>query len=103
MTLVQANSGANKSADLVFTNGKIWTVDERQPVAEAVAMADGKIVEVGSNIKIQALVGTKTRVVDLQGRLALPGFIDNHTHFSDGGFQLSNVDLRQAKSEKEFS
>lgn len=103
MTLTQAKLDANKSADLVFINGKIWTVDDRHPVAEAVAIADGKFVEVGSNSKIQALVGPKTRVVDLQGRLALPGFIDNHTHFSDGGFQLSNVDLRQAKSEKEFS
>lgn len=103
MTLVQANSAPRGSADLVFINGKIWTVDERQPVAEAVAIADGKIVEVGLNAKIQAFVGSKTRVVDLKGRLMLPGFIDNHTHFVDGGFQLSGIDLRQAKDEKEFS
>ena len=99
MTLVQANSAPRGSADLVFINGKIWTVDERQPVAEGVAIADGKIVEVGLNAKIQAFVGSKTRVVDLKGRLMLPGFIDNQTHFVDGGFQLSGIDLRQAKDE----
>jgi predicted amidohydrolase YtcJ len=73
------------------------------PEAQSVAVKGDKIVGVGTNAEMRALAGPKTQVVDLGGRLMLPGFIDNHTHFSSGGFQLQSVDLRDAKSEKEFA
>lgn len=98
-----AVSSQTPSADIVFVNGKVWTVDPSKPLAEAVAVAGERILAVGSNREINALKRKTTRVVDLKGRLMLPGFIDNHTHFSSGGFQLQSVDLRDAKSRREFA
>ena len=75
------NDAARKgSADTVFTNGKIYTVNNTHPWAEAVAVKDGKLMEVGSAKDIAALVGQGTRVVDLGGAFAMPGFIDDHVH-----------------------
>ncbi|MCP4726515.1 MAG: amidohydrolase, partial [bacterium] len=90
------------SADLVLTNGKIWTVDKDLPEAEAVAVWQDKILAVGTSEEISPLIGTDTRVIDLEGKLVLPGFIDNHTHFLQGGFWLSQVQLKDAKNEEEF-
>jgi predicted amidohydrolase YtcJ len=92
-----------QDADIVFTNGKIWTVDKAHPSAEAVAVAQGKILAVGSVDDIAKMIGRKTKTINLKGRLMLPGLIDNHTHFMSGGFQLQSVDLRYAKNEDEFS
>ncbi len=90
-------------ADVVFTNAKVWTVDPGKPVAQAVAVSGDRIIAVGTNAEIRSLAGPKTKITDIGGRLMLPGFIDNHTHFSSGGFQLQNVDLRDAASEREFA
>jgi predicted amidohydrolase YtcJ len=90
-------------ADVVFVNGKIWTVDKARPEAEAVAVLDGRILSVGSTADVKKSIGPKTSVIDLKGKRMLPGFIDNHTHFMSGGFQLQSVDLRHAKSEAEFA
>ena len=89
-------------ADLVFVNGKIWTVDDKRPNAEAVALLGDKILAVGTSAEMKSLVGPATSVIDLKGKRMLPGFIDNHTHFMTGGFQLQSVDLRSATSEREF-
>ncbi|MCA9741889.1 amidohydrolase, partial [candidate division KSB1 bacterium] len=89
-------------ADLLLTNGKIWTVDPSQPVAEAVAVWHGKILAVGSTADLVQLAGPATKVMDLQGKLLLPGFSDNHTHFLSGGQWLSGVKLKDAKDEREF-
>jgi predicted amidohydrolase YtcJ len=62
-----------------------------------------RIIAVGSNSDIKKLAVAKTRAIDLQGRLVLPGFIDNHTHFIEGGFHLLSVDLRDAPTPEEFS
>jgi len=88
--------------DVVYINGNVWTVDKSKPAAEAVAVSRDRIFAVGSNGEILRLVGETTRKVDLGGKLMLPGFIDNHTHFMSGGFQLQSVDLRYAKNEEEF-
>lgn len=69
-------------ADLVLVNGIILTVDANDAVAEAVAVADGKIVSVGSRASMDAHVGDRTRVIDLNGRTATPGKIDSHVHLS---------------------
>ena len=95
-------SAAPLSADLALVNGKIWTVSEAQPQAEAVACRQGRIVAVGTTAEIRRLIGATTRVVDLQGRLVVPGFNDAHVHFFNGGAGLASVQLRDAKSEAEF-
>ena len=87
---------------MAFINGKIYTVTEKQPVAEAVITQGNKIVFIGSNEEAQKWIEKNTRVVDLKGRLMLPGFIDDHTHFTDGGFYLLGINLRDAKSTMEF-
>ena len=89
-------------ADLVLLNGSVWTVDPDQPWAEAVAVKEDKIQEVGSTSEIRKVVGNETKVIDLNGDLVLPGFIDSHTHFLDGGFSLLSIDLRDVKSKEEF-
>ncbi len=67
-------------ADAVYNNGKIYTVNGAQPWAEAVAVRDGRFLKVGTTEEVGALVGEKTRVVDLEGRFVMPGIIDLHTH-----------------------
>jgi hypothetical protein len=76
---------SGQSAELVLHNGKVVTVDDAIPDGEAVAVLDGKILAVGSNIEIDAYIGSDTKVIDLDGQLAIPGFIDSHVHFSGIG------------------
>ncbi|NUN68265.1 MAG: amidohydrolase [Bacteroidetes bacterium] len=90
-------------ADIIYTNGKFWTVDPARPEAEAVAVIGGRIAAVGSSREIAAWKGKRTSVIDLKKRRVLPGFIDNHTHFMTGGFQLQSVDLRTAGDEAAFA
>ncbi|MBI1876404.1 MAG: amidohydrolase [Acidobacteria bacterium] len=71
------------AADLVLTNGKILTVDARDSIAQAVAIAGGKILAVGSAAEMKSRVGPRTQVIDLKGRTATPGLIDTHVHFSE--------------------
>ncbi|MCX6138755.1 MAG: amidohydrolase [Ignavibacteriales bacterium] len=94
---------AQQPADVIFVNGKIWTVDNARPEVEAVAVAGGRIIAVGSTKEIESYRIQATKVVDLMGRRMLPGFIDNHTHFMTGGFQLRNVDLRSAATQEVFT
>ncbi|UHA73352.1 amidohydrolase [Paenibacillus sp. 481] len=68
------------SDDVVFKNGTIYTSNQKQDMAEAVAMKDGKITFVGSNKDVQKWINKDTQVIDLQGRFVLPGFVDNHNH-----------------------
>lgn len=85
-----------------FINTKIYTVSERQPYAEALIIEGNKILSVGSEEEIKKLINKDTKVIDLQGKLMLPGFIDNHVHFISGGFYLLGIDLRPANSTSEF-
>jgi predicted amidohydrolase YtcJ len=76
-------------ADLVLTNGRIVTVDEGRPEAEAMAVSKDRIQALGTAAEIKPLIGPNTQVIDLQGRLAIPGFIESHGHFTGvGGAQL---------------
>lgn len=84
---------------LVLTNGRIVTLDPALPEAQAMAVASDKIVAVGSNaqiVKFQKASGAT--VIDLQGRLAIPGFIEGHGHFTSLGQMKMNLDLNGAKS-----
>src|SRR5262249_54465743 len=87
---------------LILSNGRIWTADPSRPFAEAVAIEGERISAIGSNQEIAKLAGPRTRVIDLQGRLAAPGFNDAHTHFLDGSLSLSRVDLFNAGSREEI-
>ena len=83
-------------ADLVLRNGHVVTVDPARPEAQAVAVSAGKILAVGSDRAIQRYIGPRTRVIDLKGRLLIPGFIDAHAHFMGMGEALKELDLTKA-------
>ncbi len=85
-------------ADLVLRNGKIVTLEQSVPEAQALAARGGRIVAVGTEKTVAAWVGPSTRVIDLHGRLAIPGFIEGHGHFTDLGATKSMLDLRGAKN-----
>jgi predicted amidohydrolase YtcJ len=76
-------------ADLVLINGRIVTVDDARPEAEAIAISKDRVQALGTTTEIKAMVGPNTQVIDLQGQLAIPGFIESHGHFTGvGGAQL---------------
>lgn len=84
---------ANGAADLVFKNGNIYTVDAARSWAEAIAIKNQKIVYLGTNAGLQQFVSNTTKVVDLQGKMVLPGFHDSHVHLVTGGMLLSQCNL----------
>src|SRR4030042_6035492 len=96
-----ARSG-EEMADVVLVNGSIYTVKSAEPWAEAVAIDGDRILRVGRTADIKKLAGKKTRVIDLKGALVVPGFIDSHTHFLEGGFSLSSIQLRDVTSREQF-
>src|ERR1700674_126882 len=77
----QAAAQAPAAADLVLRSGRIVTVDDKLPEAQALAARGGKIVAVGSNADIAKYLGPATQVIDLAGQFAMPGFIEGHGHF----------------------
>jgi predicted amidohydrolase YtcJ len=89
-------------ANKAFINGKIYTVNEKQPIADAVVTCGNTILFVGNKEDAQQHINEKTEIIDLNGQLMLPGIVDNHTHFTCGGFYLLGVDLRPAESVQEF-
>ncbi len=96
---MSSNPPSSKKA---FINGKVYTVNPKQPLAEAVLIEGNKIKFIGSTEEVKNLVDASTEVIDLNGKLMLPGFIDDHVHFTSGGFYLQGIDLRVAKSTSEF-
>ena len=85
----QRGTAVAPPADLVLTNGRIVTVDDRRPEAEAIAISKDRIQALGTADEIKSMIGPNTQVIDLQGKLAIPGFIESHGHFSGvGGSQL---------------
>lgn len=85
-------------ADLILRGGNIVTMDEAVGNVEALAARDGVVIAVGTNAEIEALTGPDTQVIDLNGRTAIPGFIEAHAHFTGIGRSLMNIDLRAARS-----
>ena len=85
-----------------FINGKIYTVNENQPYAEAVVVEKNKIKLVGSTSEARKFIDAQTDVIDLEGKLMLPGFNDSHLHFTSGGNYLLGINLRPALSREEF-
>jgi len=95
-------SASAAEASLILVNGKVWTENPAQPTAQAVALDGSRILAVGDDATIRKLAGPDTRIIDLGGRLLLPGFNDSHVHFVIGGGSLITVHLGTANSQAEF-
>ena len=94
-------SSASSVVTLAIVNARVWTGDTANPWAEALAVAGGRIVAVGTSDEIRRRAGSG-RIIDATGGMVTPGFIDSHVHFDGGGFALSSVQLRDAKTKAEF-
>jgi predicted amidohydrolase YtcJ len=86
------------AADLVLRDGKIVTLDPANPNAQAIAITAGKVVAIGTSAQIAREIQPSTTVIDLAGRLAIPGFIEGHGHFTGIGQMKMNLNLRDTKS-----
>lgn len=86
---------------LAVVNARVWTGDARRPWADGIAVRGERIAAVGSSAEIRKLA-RDAEVIDAQGQMVVPGFIDSHVHFVDGGFRLSSVQLRDAKTPEDF-
>ncbi|MBA2245938.1 MAG: amidohydrolase family protein, partial [Gemmatimonadetes bacterium] len=95
-------TGAVTAADLVLTNGRIVTVDSARPEAQALAVSGDRIVAVGSDAEIRRYVGPATQLLDLEGRLAIPGFIEGHGHYMSLGRARLILDLTTARTWEEI-
>ena len=93
-----SRSKGPEKADLLLTNGDFYTLDEKQPSVQAVAIKEGRILKMGGNEEILALKGPKTKIIDLEGQFAMPGFIEGHGHLSSLGSSLLNLNLSKAKN-----
>jgi len=98
VALVGAACGGESPADMVLRGGIVRTMDTAVPTATALAVRDGRIVFVGDDTGASALVGDDTEVVELDGRLVLPGFHDTHVHPASGGIELGDCDLNTAET-----
>ena len=87
---------------VAVVNARAWTGDPRRPWADAIAVVGDRIAAVGSSAEVRKLAGAGARVIDAKGMMLVPGFIDSHIHFIDGGFGLASVQLRDAKTPTEF-
>ena len=91
----------NPTADLILYNGVVWTVDEKNPTAQAVAINGNKIVSVGKNDDVLKHRGPQTRVIDLKGQFVVPGFNDNHVHFASAA-QFLEFNIMRVTTQEEF-
>lgn len=89
------------TADSVFLNATVYTMDESAPVVEAVAIKADTFLFVGSREGVDAFIGEETEIVDLDGKTLVPGLTEGHAHIMGIGYNLLNVDLREATSYKE--
>ncbi|MGY6557654.1 MAG: amidohydrolase [Nitritalea sp.] len=100
--LLAACSGAGTEADLIFTGGKIYTVEPDQPEVEAVAVKDGLILALGTLEELDVYRGNGTQLIDLKGRTMTPGFIESHAHLLGIGYNKLDVDLMYVKTYEEL-
>ncbi|MDL5591568.1 amidohydrolase [Bacillus subtilis] len=91
--LAFASWEAMASADMVLLNGKVFTADKARPMAQALAVADGKVLAVGSDAEISALADAGTQRIDLGGKALMPGLIDTHAHAIFGGLEMSTANM----------
>ena len=90
------------SADLVFVNGPVYTVDAARTRANAVAVRGGRIAAVGTDAEIRDQVSSQTEIFDLDGRMLLPGFQDAHVHPVSSGVDRLQCDLHDLHTRDEY-
>jgi predicted amidohydrolase YtcJ len=95
---IPKRSERRENANLIIRNGRVFTVNDRQPWAEAVGVLGDRIVFVGSDAEADAMTGPGTKVIDAGGRLVLPGMIDAHTHCLSAHHVYYRADLTHADS-----
>jgi predicted amidohydrolase YtcJ len=93
-TTFSAMALAATPADTVLRNGYVYTVDGQNSVQQAIAISGGKIVYVGSDAGVDGYIGKQTQLIDLAGRMLMPGFVDAHMHPGDGGRAMTLCDLK---------
>ncbi|SDN16112.1 amidohydrolase [Pseudomonas jinjuensis] len=81
------------AVDLILHNARVYTAEPGQPLQQAVAVEDGKLLAVGSDAEVLRLKQPSTRVLDLDGKVLMPGFIDSHAHVAKGGLQMHQANL----------
>ncbi len=102
-SIAETNAGGTKThPTLILLNGTLVTLDEKQPRAQAIAIQGEKILALGTNAEIRALAAPKTKIVDLQGRLTIPGLIEGHGHFLALGRLKQQLDLTKAQTWNEI-
>ena len=97
-----AATDSSRPAELVLRAGTLYTVEDRQPRAQAAAVRGGRIVFVGTNRGVGDFIGKDTRVIDLQGRTGVPGLTDAHYHLSGVGARALTFNLAGTKSLADF-
>lgn len=102
LTLAAACS-RQEPATMVVTGARVWTGNAEAPWAEAIAVRGERLVAVGGNDEVGSYIGEGTEVVDADGGMVTPGFIDSHVHFLTGGAGLASVELRDARTPEEFT
>ncbi|HHT7170462.1 TPA: amidohydrolase [Bacillus cereus] len=98
----QAKKDATKLADTIFINGNVYTVEAKQPWAEAVAIKNGEIIYVGNTKGAKKYKNKNTKIIDLKGKMLLPAFVDSHLHASETVNSLYSVDLVNARTVDEY-
>ncbi|HWQ03162.1 MAG TPA: amidohydrolase [Candidatus Nitrosotenuis sp.] len=101
-SFAQKGKDALPPASLILTNARVWTAEPKKAWAEAIAIRDNRILAVGTAKEIAAYRVDTTKIIDLGGRFAMPGFNDAHIHFGGGALRLSHLDLNEAKSLQEM-
>jgi predicted amidohydrolase YtcJ len=96
------NAAGDVPVSLAVVNARVWTGNPQRPWADALAARGDTIAAVGSSAEVKKAAGEGARVIDAHGAMVVPGFNDSHVHFIDGGFRLSSVQLRDARSPEEF-
>ncbi|HYB41999.1 MAG TPA: amidohydrolase family protein, partial [Candidatus Methylomirabilis sp.] len=88
------NRSVNGKADLIFTGGRVHTVNPANDIVPALAVGSGRILAAGGDEDIRALADSGTRVVELRGRSLLPGFVDAHCHLPSVGMAMTSIDCK---------
>lgn len=91
------------SPDLILTDGRFYTLDDRNTVAQAMAIKDGRVVAVGGNAEIQGMAGPITAEISLGGRAVIPGLFDAHVHMMEAGAKLATIRLDECESPAEMA
>lgn len=101
ISVLLACNPKNEVPDTIYVNGNIWTVDPYTPNAEAFAVKAGRFIAVGTSEEIEAMAGSDSKIVDLDGRFVIPGLIEGHGHFSGMGKSLIDLNFLDARSWEE--